>query len=126
MLERNPNLVRAAIDLHQSGVIPAPSYVLDLDAIADNARAMAMVAHEWNLRVYVMTKQDGHNPFAGRIALEQGLDSIVAVEAIEANIVHRFGLPLGHVGHLSNIAKHQEARIVEMHPDGVTGYSYEA
>jgi predicted amino acid racemase len=126
ILERNPNLVRAAIELHQTGAIPAPAYILDLDAIADNARAQAAVARKFNLRVYVMTKQDGHNPFAGQIAIEQGLDSIVAVEAIEANIIHRFGLPLGHVGHLSNLPKHQVARVVGMGPEVVTVYSYEA
>ncbi len=126
MLERNPNLIQAAIELHQTGTIPAPCYVLDLDAIAENARAQAAAAREWNLRVYLMTKQDGHNPFAARIALGQGLDSIVAVEAIEANIIHRFGLPLGHVGHLSNIPRRQVERIVAMRPDVITVYSYEA
>lgn len=48
------------------------------------------------------------------------------MEAIEANIIHRFGLPLGHVGYLSNIPKHQVKRIVAMRPDVITVYSYEA
>jgi predicted amino acid racemase len=126
MLERNPNLVRAAIELHQTGVIPAATYLLDLDAVADNARAVAKVAKANNLRVYIMTKQDGHNPYLATVALSQGLDAVVAVETIEANIIHRFGLPLGHVGHLSNIPKHQVPRIVAMQPDAITVYSYEA
>lgn len=126
VLERNPNLVRAAIELHQSGQIPAATYVLDLDAIADNAKAMADVARRLGLRVYAMTKQDGHNPYLARVVLEQGLDSIVAVEAIEANILNRFGLPVGHVGHLSNIPRHQVDRIVAMNPDAITVFNYEA
>jgi predicted amino acid racemase len=125
-LERNPELIRAAIQLHQDGTIPPATYVLDLDAIADNARAMADAARRLGLRVFVMTKQDGHNPYLAHVALAQGLDSTVAVEAIEANILHRFGLPLGHVGHLSNIPKHQVARVVAMRPNVITVYSYDA
>ncbi|MET7970493.1 alanine racemase [Micromonospora sp. NPDC005305] len=126
MLERNPNLIKAAIELHQSGRIPAATYVLDLDTIAANARAMADVAARLGLRVYAMTKQDGHNPYLARTVLEQGLDGIVAVEAIEANILHRFGLPVSHVGHLSNIPRHQVPKMVAMHPDAITVFSYEA
>jgi predicted amino acid racemase len=126
MLERNPNLVDAAIELHQSGQIPPGTYLLDLDAIADNARAMAEAGRRLGLRVYAMTKQDGHNPYLGRIVVDAGMDAIVAVEAIEANILSRFGLPLGHIGHLSNIPKHQVARMVALGPDAITVHSYEA
>jgi predicted amino acid racemase len=126
LLERNPALIEAAIQLHQSGAIPPATYVLDLDTIADNARAMADAARRLGLRVYLMTKQDGHNPYLAHVALAQGLDSMVAVEAIAANILHRFGLPVGHVGHLSNIPRHQIARMLAMRPDVITVYSYEA
>jgi predicted amino acid racemase len=126
VLEKNPQLVKAAIQLHQTGQVPAATYVLDLDAIADNALAMAQSAHRLGLRVYAMTKQDGHNPYLAKVALEQGLDGIVAVEAIEANILNRFGLPINHVGHLSNIPRHQVARIVGMNPDAITVFSVEA
>jgi predicted amino acid racemase len=126
VLEKNPQLVKAAIQLHQTGQVPAGTYVLDLDAIADNARAMAQSARRLGLRVYAMTKQDGHNPYLAKVVLEQGLDGIVAVEAIEANILNRFGLPISHVGHLSNIPRHQVARIVGMNPDAITVFSVEA
>jgi predicted amino acid racemase len=123
---RNPELLEAAFDLQRSGTIPSPTYVLDLDAFADNARAMAESARRLGLRVYAMTKQDGHNPYVGRIVLESGLDSIVAVEAIAAHILHRFGLPVGHVGHLSNIPHAQVPRILAMDPEVVTVYTFEA
>jgi predicted amino acid racemase len=126
MLERNPGLIRAAIDLHQAGAIPPATYLLDLDAIADNASAMAEAARRLGLRVWVMTKQDGHNPFLAHVAIARGLDGTVAVEAIEANILHRFGLPIRHVGHLVNIPKHQVARMVAMRPEAITVYSVEA
>ena len=38
---RNPRLIEAAIALHQSGQLPANTYVIDLDAVEDNARAIA-------------------------------------------------------------------------------------
>jgi predicted amino acid racemase len=124
--QRNPNLMRAAFELHRGGVIPSATYLLDLDAIADNARVLAESAHRLDLRVYAMTKQDGHNPYVGRLLINQGIDSIVAVEAIAANVLHRFGLPVGHVGHLSNIPQTQVGRIVGMGPEVVTVYTYEA
>jgi hypothetical protein len=37
---RNPSLILAAQKLHQDGLIPANSYVLDLDAIESNARVL--------------------------------------------------------------------------------------
>ena len=38
---RNPRLIEAAIALHQSGQLPANTYVIDLDAVEDNARAIS-------------------------------------------------------------------------------------
>jgi predicted amino acid racemase len=119
-------MIEAAIDLHQAGSIPAATHLIDLDAVADNTRAMAEAARKHNLRVYIMTKQNGHNPHMSVVALEQGLHSVVAVEAIAAHVTKRYGLPLGHVGHLSNIPKRQVKQIIAMEPEVVTVYSYEA
>ena len=38
---RNPRLIEAAIALHQRGQLPANTYVIDLDAVEDNARAIS-------------------------------------------------------------------------------------
>ena len=123
---QNPNLLEAAFSLHQSGAIPAATHVLDLDAIASNTRMMAAEAKRLGLRAYAMTKQDGHNPYVGAIALEQGFDGIVAVEAIQAHVVHRLGQRLGHVGHLSNIPRHQVEQVLSYEPDVVTVHTVEA
>ena len=125
-LKRNPEMIEAAIELHQSGAIPAATYLVDLDAIAENAKLMADEAKRWNLLTYLMSKQNGRNPYITRVALEMGMDSTVAVEAMEARIIHRFGLPLGNVGHLSNIPKNEVADIVAMNPDVITVFTYEA
>jgi predicted amino acid racemase len=125
-LQRNPEMIEAAIDLHRRGVIPAATYMIDLDAIAANARAMADEIKRCGLRSYLMTKQSGRNPYATAVALAQGIDSTVAVEAIEARVINRYGLPLGHVGHLSNIPQAQVAAILAMDPEVVTVFTYEA
>ncbi len=123
---QNPNLLDAAFSLHQSGAIPAATHVLDLDAITGNTRLMAAEAKRLGLRAYAMTKQDGHNPYVGAIALEQGFDGIVAVEAIQAHVVHRYGQRLGHVGHLSNIPRGQVEQVLSYSPDAVTVHTVAA
>ncbi|MEA2333347.1 MAG: hypothetical protein QOH58_3485 [Thermoleophilaceae bacterium] len=125
-LERNPELVRTAIDFHQGGAIPADCYLIDLDAIAENARLLADEAKRWKLRTYLMTKSHNRNPYVTRVALEQGLRSTVAVDTMEARVLNRFGLPVGHVGHLSNIAKNAVSDILAMEPEVVTVFTHEA
>jgi predicted amino acid racemase len=123
---RNPALIGAAIELHQRGAVPAGTYVLDLDAIADNAALLAGAAQRAGLRSYLMTKSYGRNPLATAVALAQGLTSTVAVEPQETDIFARFGIPLGHVGHLANVPRHAVRRVVGMRPDVVTVYTHEA
>jgi predicted amino acid racemase len=125
-LRRNPEMIAAAIQLHQEGAIPAGSQMIDLDAVAENGATLAKTADETGLRVFVMTKQNGHNPHMTRVLLNQGLPSVVAVEALQAPRIHRYGFPLGHVGHLANIPRHEVARIVAMRPEFITVYNTEA
>jgi predicted amino acid racemase len=126
VFQRNPQLLEAAVELHQSGAIPPATFLVDLDAVAHNARAMAEEAQRVGLRVFVMTKQHGRNPYITHVALEEGLHSTVAVEAIEVHVLHRYRLPIGNVGHLSNVPKHQVAKIVAMDPELITVFTYEA
>ena len=125
VLARNPELLEAAIELHQSGAIPAGTYVIDLDAIADNAALLADAAARAGLGTYLMTKSYGRNPFATATALARGLTSTVAVEPQEADIFARFGLPLGHIGHLANLPRHSISRVVGMAPEVITVYTLE-
>lgn len=125
-LRRNPEMIAAAIELHQQGALPAGCQMIDLDAVAENGASLAQVAGETGLRVFVMTKQNGHNPHMTQVLLNQGLPSVVAVEALQAGRIHRYGFPLGHVGHLANIPRHEVARIVAMRPEYITVYNVEA
>jgi predicted amino acid racemase len=124
-LKRNPEMIDAAIQLHQSGAIPAATYVVDLDAIAENAKVMAEEMKKNGLRSYIMTKQNGRNPYITRVALAMGFDSTVCVEATEVRSVHRYGLPIGHVGHLSNIPLREIPSVVAMEPEVMTVFTYE-
>lgn len=122
-LERNPGMLDAAIRLHRDGRLPAGTHMVDLDAVADNARAIAQAASRHGVRVFAMTKQDGHEPHMTRVALDQGIDSVTAVEAMQAHRINRFGFPLGNVGHTQQIPFAQVERIVAMRPEFVTVYS---
>lgn len=125
-LERNPGLVEAAIDLHQAGAIPAGTFLIDLEAIAHNALLLARKARQLDLRTYLMTKSYGRNPYVTALALACGLDSTVAVEAREAYLIERFGLPVGHVGHLGAVPLREAPAIVAMEPEVITVFALEA
>jgi predicted amino acid racemase len=123
LLDRNPRLLEAALDLHQSGRIPPNTWVVDLDTIAANARALAAEARRLGLTTYLMTKQHGRNPYVTQLALANGLDKTVAVDVQCALLLRRYGVPVGHMGHLNQIPTHLIGDAVAMRPDVITVYS---
>ncbi len=124
--QRNPQLLKAATILHQQGAIPANSWVIDLDVIAENAGILAKAALRSRLATYVMTKQHGRNPLVTRVAIDQGLGSAVAVDVRCAKMLHRYGIPVGHVGHLNQIPLHEIPEVLAMKPEVWTVFSPEA
>ena len=98
-LKRNPALIEAAVNLHRKGAIPPDTYVLDLDAIAYNARLLARAADRAGIRLYMMTKQIGRNPEVARLIAANGIRRAVAVDPWEARLLGRSGIALGNVGH---------------------------
>jgi predicted amino acid racemase len=126
ILEKNPAMVEAAVKLHQDGKIPTGSWLFDLDAIAHNAKAIAAEATRLGLSTYVMTKQIGRNPMVTAVALHHGLNKTVAVDIQCARLLHRYRIPVGHVGHLNQIPVHDIPEALAMRPDVFTVYSVEA
>lgn len=122
---RNPRLIDAAIDLHQRGDLPANTYVFDLDAVSENARAFAAAAERLGLTVFAMTKQVGRNPDVCRAVIAGGLDAAVAVDMECARATTRAGMRLGHVGHLVQVPRAEAAAAADMAPDNWTVYSME-
>jgi predicted amino acid racemase len=119
-------MLEAAIRLHQDGRIPPATHLIDLDAVATNARLIADAARRCNLTTFAMTKQDGHEPHMTALVLDGGFDAVTAVEAMQAYRIHGHGFPLGNVGHTSQLPRAEVRRILSMDPKFVTVYTLEA
>jgi predicted amino acid racemase len=124
-LRRNPELIRAAVTLHQAGEIPANTYILDLDRIASNAQVMHREADRNGIRLYLMTKQFGRNPLAAAATMTGGLQRAVAVDTQCTKVFKAFDIPLGHAGHLVQIPQHDLIDVVGMRPSVLTVFSVE-
>ena len=124
--ETNPELVRAACDLHQSGKIPPDCYVVDLETVRENARAVRERATARGLRLYAMTKQINRNPAMISAIASSGIDRFVAVDIECARAVHGQGMRVAHVGHLSQIPRYWTDEVLAMRPEVWTVYGPEA
>ena len=125
LIKRNPNLIDAAIKLHQSGQIPPNTFVLDLDAHRRNADAIVKEARKHNVSLYYMSKQVGRNPLICKAVLDAGFRGIVAVEMQCARTLHRYGIRIAHVGHLVQPPVNEIDYVLSMNPEVWTVYSVE-
>ncbi|MEE9386847.1 MAG: alanine racemase [Nannocystaceae bacterium] len=125
VIDRDPQLLATAIDLHQRGRIPPNTWVVDLDTVVDNARALASEANRLGLQTYLMAKQHNRNPYISGLGLAAGLGKLVAVDATGALMARRYALPLGNVGHLNQIPRHLLPAVTRMRPEVFTVYNIE-
>jgi predicted amino acid racemase len=116
LIHRNPHFVKAVVQLHQDGQIPANSYVLDLDTIETNSQVIAAEGKRLGLKVYPMTKQIGRNPFAMRAMAKHGLDAYVAVDMGCAWPIRAAGYDIGHLGHLVQIPQAETQAAAALRP----------
>lgn len=123
--KRNPSLVAAAVELHQSGKIPADCYVVDLDTVRKNVRKIKDSVDKFRLNCFVMTKQFNRNPSMISLFIEEGLNKFVAVDYEGAYLLHKQGANVSHVGHLVQIPTHRTDAIISMSPEIWTVYGYE-
>ena len=123
LLRTNPQFVSSAIELHQSGKIPANSYVLDIDTISENAKHIVAEARKHRLTVFPMTKQFGRNAHALKALVAAGVDSFVSVDMTCARGIRQGGFQVGHLGHLVQIPKHEIAEAVSFAPRYWTVFS---
>ena len=119
-LRRNPKLVGAAVDLHQSGRIPSNCFVVDLDTVSTNAALVAREAASHGLTPYQMTKQFGRNPIVARAVAAAGIEKVVAVDFEEARLLASHGLRIGHLGHLVQVPRDELGLALDMEPDFIT------
>lgn len=126
VIKYNPELIESTLKLHRDGKLPPNTFVFDLDMIAQNATFLAEGAKKYKLKTYLMTKQFNRNPFIAKVAIKRGIDSTVAVDFVCARTLNRFGVPVGHIGHLSQIPFHEMANVLSIKPEVITLYSLEA
>ncbi len=121
--ERNPNLIRQSVDFHQSGEIPPDTFVIDLDSVESNAKKMAEEARRIGISLYYITKQIGRNPIAAKAIVKSGIKKAVVIDIDECRIMHNYGLPIGHVGHLVQVPNRDLKFVIEeVKPDFMTVY----
>lgn len=120
---RNPALIAAAVRLHQSGKLEPDTYVVDLDAVLQNARLMLAEAERNKIKLYCMTKQLGRNPFVAGHLIKLGFNGAVAVDYREAEVLAENGIPLGNVGHLVQVPSRLMEKMVARKPEVITVYS---
>ncbi len=125
LTRRNRPLIAAAVALHQAGAIPAASYVLDVDSMECNARAIATEGKRLGLDVFAMTKQFGRNPVAMDAVRRGGIERAVAVDMGCARPLHAAGTPIGHLGHLVQVPVAETAAAASMTPEYWTVFSEE-
>ncbi len=121
---RNPAFVQAAVLLHQAGTIPPACYLIDLDAVEENARLIAAEAARLGLEVFAMTKQMGRSPAFVAAVRRGGIDAGVAVDMDCARAVTTAGMRLGHVGHLVQVARRDAAEAAAMEPANWTVFEH--
>src|SRR6201996_349685 len=113
---RNPRLIEATIALHQRGELPANTFVIDLNAVEENARAISIKANALGLTVMAMTKQMGRNESFCRAVMRGGINRSVAVDMECALATQRAGMELGHIGHLVQIPKWEADSAAKLSP----------
>ena len=123
LLNRNLQLVHAAVELHQAGEIPANSCVLDLDTIESNTAGLCQQARRLGLTVYAMTKQIGRAPGALAAMAAGGVDGFVAVDMAGARPIVGNGHSLGHLGHLVQVPRAEAVEAAGLEPDYWTVFS---
>lgn len=124
-IKRNPALIKAAAELHQSGKIPANTYVIDLDTVLENAGHIVKKSEETGIKVYFMSKHFNRNPLVSAAIVSAGFPGAVAVDVQCAKSLHRYGIPVAHAGHLVQIPMHEIPHVLEMEPEVWTVYSEE-
>lgn len=124
-INRNRKLVQAAFKLHKEGLIMPDTYLIDLDALIENAKKIKDEADKYGIKLYFMSKQIGRNPLVCKEFMKLGYDGAVVVDFKEAEVMIDNNIKIGHVGHLVQIPKTLIEKVIKSRPDYITVYSIE-
>lgn len=122
---RNPELIKTGVMMHQEGIIPPNTYVIDVDILRKNVRKLVKTAKKDHMKLYLMVKQLGRLPKVAQIIAEEGMTHAVAVDFDEGKLLADHGIAIGNIGHLVQPGKHQWEEILSWNPEVVTIFSYE-
>lgn len=120
---RNPKLIQTGVSMHQQGVIPPNTYLIDLDIVQENVQRLSECAGKHGMTLYFMSKQLGRLPYIGRFIHEYGIDKAVAVDFDEAKTLAEAGVPIGNIGHLVQPGKNQWNEVLSWKPEVITLFS---
>jgi len=121
----NPDLLSVALEFHQSKIIPPSCFVIDLDSVTENTKALVQASNENDLSLYFITKQVGFNPIFAKEVCKHGISKAVAVDWNEALSLLRNKIPLGHIGHLVQIPDCFLEKMLHAAPEVITVFSIE-
>jgi len=124
-IKYNPELIKIAVDLHQSGEIPANTYLIDVDMVFENTKIIVEEAKKYGISLYFMSKQFNRNPLISLAIVKAGIPGAVAVDIQGAKNLNRYNIPISHVGHLVQIPKNEIEDVLNMNPEVITVYSVE-
>lgn len=124
-LKKNNKLIETAVKLHRAGLIQPDTYVVDLDAVIDNAILMKDRAEKHAIELFFMTKQFGRNPLVAQKLQKAGLTGAVAVDYCEAQLLAANGVKIAHAGHLVQLPSVIMPKLLAMKPEFVTVFSVE-
>lgn len=99
-IEKNKKLIETSFFLHQNGLVLPDSYIIDVDTLRENAKAMLACAHKERIALYFMLKQVGRNPYIAKELMKLGYEGAVVVDFKEAALMMKHHIPIANVGHL--------------------------
>ncbi|MDF2613464.1 MAG: putative amino acid racemase [Clostridia bacterium] len=125
LMSRNQELIECAFKLQQQQKIEPDTYVLDLDAIIENAKQLKQEADKYHIDLFFMTKQIGRNPYVCKRLVELGYSGAVVVDFREARVMMKNNIPIAHAGHLVQIPDGMIQGLIEYGVEYLTIYSIE-
>lgn len=102
---KNPKLIEAAYQLYESGLVLPDSFLVDVDQLMANAKAMLAEANKYDIELYFMLKQLGRNPYLAKKFIELGYPGAVVVDFKEAQVMMDHNIPIINIGNLVQIPK---------------------
>lgn len=124
-IQQNHELIDAAVQMHQAGMILPDTFIVDTDQFFENARVMLETAKKENIHLYYMLKQIGRNPYLAEKLERMGYDGAVVVDFKEAQVAMKHHLHISHAGHLVQMPEAFLKEIISYGCDYMTVYSAE-